>query len=214
MFRSAQAALAVILICFGIMQIPGQPQYAPLPSSVATQPETILPVPDSDEIWAAIEKLEGRVDALESARKVAASVPAVSCPNGQCPNGQCPVVTTTVQRIVPSVSVTRSSYSPRWHNNDGKSLRDHMIQDHGYDPSLSTAQMAAQHDAYHDRYGPAPPRATASYAAQYQPAMRSRSVQYSAGVSNCPGGVCPTSRSVQVQSSGGVFGFGVVGRRR
>lgn len=65
MFRSAQAALAVILICFGIMQIPGQPQYAPLPSSMATQPEAILPVPDSDELWSAIRELEGRVTELE-----------------------------------------------------------------------------------------------------------------------------------------------------
>ncbi len=213
MFRSAQAALVVILVCFGIMQIPGQPQYAPLPSSVATQPEAILPVPDSDEIWSAIAELEasqkkltGRVAQLEAAKKVAAVVPAVNYP----------AVSSPAAKSGGSTGGYTQSYSPRWQSNDGRTLRQHAIEIHGFDPSLSDAQLAQMHDAYHDEHGGMPPRIAPRYVPQYQPATisRSRSVQYSAGTSSCPGGVCPTSRSVQVHSSGGVFGFGIVGRRR
>lgn len=65
MIRSALSALVVILICFGIMQIPSQSDSLPLPSASATPPVTILPVPDSDEIWLAIRSLEDRVEILE-----------------------------------------------------------------------------------------------------------------------------------------------------
>ena len=69
MIRSALAALAVIIVCVGIMQIPGQPDTLPLPSANATPPTptplTICPMPDSDELWTAIHILEDRVAELE-----------------------------------------------------------------------------------------------------------------------------------------------------
>lgn len=162
----------------------------------------VLPVPDSSQIWTAIESLEQRVDRLEkqSVAKVAAVTVAAPVRVAQtvsnCPNGVCPIPARTVTRSV-------SSYSPRWQNHDGQSLRDHAIREHGFSSNLSDAQLFQMHDAYHDQYGGA------------SPAMRSRSVTVqSPYVSSCPGGQCPTSRSVSVQSSGGVFGFGVFGRRR
>lgn len=217
MVRSALSALAVVLVCFGIMQIPGHPDSLPLPSASGISPiENILPVPDSDEIWSAIEKLEARVESLESAKKVAASAPSVSCPSGQCPNGMCPATSTTVVRSAPVVrSQVTSSYTGRWHNNSGMSDRDHAIMEHGFDPNLSDAELARMHDSYHDQYGPASPRSTGQYTQRYSPAAFSRSVTVqSPYASNCPGGQCPTSRSMSVQSSGGVFGFGIFGRRR
>ena len=144
---------------------------------------SVLPVPDSSQIWTAIESLEQRVDRLEK---------------------QTTAATPVIISAAPAVSY---SYTARWHNNSGMSDRDHAINEHGFDPNLSDAELARQHDAYNDRYGPASPR--------FAPAMRSRTVTVqSPYVSSCPGGVCPTSRSVSVQSSGGVFGFGVFGRRR
>lgn len=167
-------------------------------ATIAAPPEVVkaaavLPVPDSSQIWTAIESLEQRVDRLEK-QSVAAPVRAVQL--GQnCPGGVCPLPSRTVTRSV-------SSYSPRWQNHDGQSLRDHAINEHGFASNLSDAQLFQMHDAYHDQYGGAPP------------AMRSRSVTVqSPYVSNCPGGQCPTSRSMSVQSSGGVFGFGLFGRR-
>lgn len=184
------------------------------------KPTSPQAMPDSDELWTAVRELEdtqkkltARVAQLEAAKKVAAAMPAVNYPSAS---------SVTVASGGSTGGYTQSysqSYSPRWHNNDGKSLRDHMIQDHGFDPSLSTEQMAMQHDAYHDQYGPSPPTRSVTRTRQltypqYQPAMRSRSVQVQSSGSSCPGGVCPTSRSVQVQSSGGLLGFGILGRRR
>lgn len=96
------------------------------------------------------------------------------------------------------------NYTPRWRNYDGRSLRDHGVEVHGFDPSWSTAQIAAAHDAWHDANGGEPPTAS-----------RSRSVAVSSS-STCPGGVCPTttSRTRAVASRGGLFGFGLLGRRR
>ncbi len=67
MIRSALAALAVIIVCVGIMQIPGQSDTLPLPTVSATPPSpiTICPMPDSDELWTAIHILEDRVAELE-----------------------------------------------------------------------------------------------------------------------------------------------------
>jgi len=179
MIRSALSALAVILVCFGIMQIPSQSDSLPLPSASATPPVTILPVPDSDEIWLAIRSLEDRVEILEQ-----------------------PKAEPTVSVVEPG-----KAYNARWSSNDGRTLRQHAIEIHGFDPSMSDEQIARQHDAYHDVHGGMPPRIA--------PAYRSRTTTVqSPYVSSCPGGVCPTSRTSTVQSSGGVFGFGVFGRRR
>lgn len=97
----------------------------------------------------------------------------------------------------------QASYTPRWRNYDGRSLRDHAIEVHGFDSSWSDADLAAAHDAWHDTNGGDPPTA-----------LRSKSVVMSRSTSNCPGGVCPTtSRARVVQSRGGLLGFGILGRR-
>ncbi len=138
---------------------------------------------------------------LESLRKTAA---AASCP---CRTATKLPVTSNASSANP---VTQASYTARWHSNDGRSLRDHATQVHGFDPNLSDAQLAAQHDAYHDQFGGAAPRSPV----QYAPAMRSRTVTVqSPFASSCPGGVCPTSRTRTVQSSGGPMGLGILGRR-
>lgn len=116
------------------------------------------------------------------------------------------LMVTKAKPAAPQVSST--PYQPRWHNYDGRTARQHAIESHGFDPSLSDAQLARLHDAYHDQYGEHPPTAA--------PVYRSRStVVQSPMTSNCPGGVCPTtSRTTTVQSGGGLMGFGILGRRR
>lgn len=95
-----------------------------------------------------------------------------------------------------------ANYQPRWRNNDGRSLKQHTLEVHGFDPSLSDAELYAMHDAWHDANGGDPP-------------TRSRSVYKSVSSGDCPGGVCPVpSRTVVRQSRGGLLGFGVLGRRR
>lgn len=180
-----------------------------------------MPIPDDLEpdvraIEAKQAELEKRIAELEQA-KTAAAKSAASCP---CPDGACPCPVTTkpaaVQGRTTSRTVTSSgpvnyapSYTARWQSNDGRSLQDHATQVHGFNPNLSDAQLAAQHDAYHDQYGGASPST----------AMRSRSVtvQSPFTTSNCPGGQCPTagrSRAATVQRSGGLLGFGILGRKQ
>lgn len=65
MIRSALSAFAVVAVCFAIMQVPSGHDSLPLPSAAATPPATIMPVPDSDELWRAIKQLEDRVELLE-----------------------------------------------------------------------------------------------------------------------------------------------------
>jgi len=106
-----------------------------------------------------------------------------------------------VVRSAPAVVVQSASYNARWHNYDGRTARQHAVETHGFDPSLSDAQLAAQHDAYHDQYGGDPPTAN-----------RSRSVQMSYSKKQCPYGGCPPQRSTWVQSKGGLLGFGFFGK--
>jgi hypothetical protein len=193
MIRSALSAFAVVAVCFAIMQVPGQHESLPMPSASATPPATILPIPDSDELWLAVHSLEDRVEALEI--------------RPECP---CPAVSVVEPvKAEPVVAQSQSfTYVPRWSSNDGRTLRQHAIEVHGIDPGLSDAEMARQHDAYHDRFGGMPPRILPT-------ASRARTVTVqSPYVSSCPGGVCPVNRMTTVQSSGGVFGFGILGRRR
>ena len=190
MIRSVLSAFAVVALCFAIMQVPGQTDSLPLPSASATPPATILPVPDSDELWLAVHSLEDRVEVLES--------------RPECP---CPAVS-VVEPVKAGPVVHSQSYTARWSSNDGRTLRQHAIDVHGMDPSLSDAEMARQHDAYHDRFGGMPPRIL-------PPASRVRTTTVqSPYVSSCPGGVCPVNRTTTVQSSGGAFGFGIFGGRR
>ena len=160
----------------------------------ASEPE-ILPVPDVSQIWTAIESLEQRVERLEK---------QTTAPT--------PVVVAKAPVVVKATPVVTSSYTARWHSNDGRSPRQHAIEVHGFDPNLSDAQLATQHDAYHDTFGGASLTARVTWSAP--PAMRTRTTTVqSPFVSSCPGGVCPVNRSTTVQSSGGVFGFGILGRR-
>ena len=106
-----------------------------------------------------------------------------------------------VVQSAPAVAVRSASYNARWHNYDGRTARQHAVETHGFDPSLSDAQLAAQHDAYHDQYGGDPPTAN-----------RSRSVQMSYSKKQCPYGGCPPQRSTWVQSKGGLLGFGFFGK--
>lgn len=124
-----------------------------------------------------------------------------------------------VQAAAPPKVITRTvtpaavSYSPRWSNNDGLPLDVHAIQVHGFSPSLSSTELARQHDAWHDANGGDPPTSRS----RSRTVTYSSPVTYSGTMSNCPGGVCPApsvTRTRNVQSSGGLFGFGVLGRRR
>lgn len=217
MIRSAMSAFGVIALCFAIMQVPSS--KAPIASvSAHSEPAAVLPVPDSDELWHAISALEERVAELESR-------PACPCPVEQ-PKAQ----------PVAKAAVTKAPYKARWVNHDGLSFRDHGIMVHGLSPSLSDEEMASQRDAYHDQYGGGHSHVGSPAVAVQRTVSNcpggvcpvntvnvSRTASSQAGytgvtvqrsVSNCPGGVCPTSRTTTVQRSGGLFGFGLLGRRR
>lgn len=167
-----------------------------LPQSSLLRPVSTLLAPVST---AAFNDLEERVLANESniadlQSQVAklASQPGCPCPpqaatqqsaapmqstvtSSDCPSGACPP------------TIASSSYSARWKNNDGLSLREHAVQKHGIDPSLPTSEIYRQHDAYHDVYGGAQPGTTSRTVVRSGPFV-TRSVQTT---SNCPEGVCP-----------------------
>lgn len=202
MIRSAMLAALIVCISHALMSVDGSAEYAPVPSVAAVELLPLpseappAPTPDSDELWSAIRTLENkqaelqnRVAVLESARKTQITTPPVQ-------------ITRPAPVIKPQAPVVSGNYSPRWHNYDGRTARQHAIEVHGFDPGLSDAQLARQHDAYHDRYGGDPPTAA-----------RSRPAVVAPQVSNCPGGVCPMPRTTATQSRGGVFGFGVFRRR-
>ncbi|MCC7334425.1 MAG: hypothetical protein IT422_04995 [Pirellulaceae bacterium] len=207
----------------------------------ALPPQSAAPtaMPDSDELWTAVRALEAKQAELDAKVKeletLKASLKAatVTTTSAAYPSagGALQAVTSGGSSGGVSVTTTSQSYSPRWTNNDGKSLRDHMIQDHGFDPSLSTPQMAMQHDAYHDQYGPASPvgtqyRNVAAQLSAPSSGMTGRTVTRTRSnvTSSCPGGNCPVngnsfgssgmSRSVNVQSRGGLLGRGVFRFRR
>lgn len=203
MIRSAMSAFGVIALCFAIMQVPSS--KAPIASvSAHSEPAAVLPVPDSDELWNAISALEDRVAELES---------RPACP--------CPVEKPKTQPVA-KAAVTKAPYKARWVNHDGLSFRDHGIIVHGLSPSLSDEEMASQRDAYHDQYGGGHSHVGSSVVSNCPGGVcpvnsssgLARNVTVQRSVSNCPGGVCPTSRTTTVQRSGGVFGFGLLGRRR
>lgn len=197
-------------------------------------------MPDSDELWTAVKALEAKQAELEAkvaqleALKTSSAVKATSggsTGGGSTGGGSAGGYTQIVQGT--QSTQTTGSYSPRWTNSDGRSLRDHMIDEHGFDPSLTTAQMVAMHDAYHDQYGPASPNLgarTSNVAVQLASptsGMTGRTVTRTrSNVTNdCPGGSCPVtsggfsgssgmSRSVNVQSRGGLLGRGIIRFRR
>jgi hypothetical protein len=177
-------------------------------------PKSMVAMPDSDEVWKAIRDLEesrdelaAKVSQLDAARNATkSSYPAASASGGGGSSGT----------YAAKPAATTGTYRARWTNHDGLSERDHGIIMHGLDPNMSDEEMAMARDAYHDTYGPGHNVATSVNVNWSRPqATRSRttSVQ-SPYTSSCPGGVCPTSRSTTVQSSGGLLGFGILGRRR
>ena len=174
-----------------------------------------LPIQDTDETWAAVRDLEAnvaelekRIEALEAAKKqlaaapVVAAYPSVSTSSGYGSSGSVSYGSTG---STAATTVTNSTYQPRWQNYDGLTKAQHAQQMHGINTAgMTAAQIAMALDADHDTYGP-----------NHTNTMRSRStVVSSAPASNCPGGVCPTSRTTVTQSRGGVLGFGLLGRRR
>lgn len=87
-----------------------------------------------------------------------------------------------------------ANYQPRWQNYDGKPRMQHAVEEHGMDISgQSQAQVLAEMDAYHDKYGPG------------HPVRSSAPVRSNVANSNCLGGVCLTGPSVQTRSSGGWY---------
>jgi hypothetical protein len=211
MIRSTMSAFGVIALCFAIMQIPSS--KAPIASvSAHSEPAAVLPVPDSDELWHAISALEGRVARLEA--------------RPECP---CPIERPKAQPVS-KATVTKAPYKARWVNHDGLSFRDHGIIVHGLSPSLSDEEMASQRDAYHDQYGGGHshvgspvvsscpggvcPVNTVNVSRTASSPSGYTGVTVQRSVSSCPGGVCPASRTTTAQRSGGLFGFGLLGRRR
>lgn len=174
-----------------------------------------------------LTNIETRLAALEAPTVIPTARPAA--PKKQitkavvspevCPNCPAPVVqhahphphpAPVVVRSQPAVVQSQSNYQPRWQNYDGLSFRQHAEQMHGINTSgMSDSQVGLLRDRDHDMYGGGHPAA-----------MRNRSAQsYSnyavPAQSGCPGGVCPTGASqYQSSRSGGLLGFGILGRRR
>ena len=151
----------------------------------------VLPLVDKCECdcdcEAKLKDLESRISVLELTRATKAA-PVVSSP--------APVIS----RQAPVIS---STYQPRWQNYDGKSRMQHAIEDHGMDiRGKSQAQILAEMDAYHDKYGPGHP-VRSSISVRSSAPVRSTMLN-----SNCPGGICPTGPSVQTRSSGGGWYLG------
>lgn len=153
------------------------------------------------EVQDGISDLEIRVSKLED------QVCDCNCgPDCGC-GGPKPEPPKVEKKPTASPAVTsQAKVSPKWMNTDGRTLRNHMVEVHGFSTSMSDGAMIQAHDAWHDQNGGEPPSPARS---------RSRTVTYSS--SSCPGGVCPApgvTRSYNVQSNGGIFGFGILGRRR
>lgn len=173
-------------------------------------------VPDTEELEQRIAKLESRIETLEKQRVTAAypasSSPTVSYGSSGGTSSSAPVVsygstgTPVISTSSTPVVATVNTYTPRWTNYDGLSKRQHAEVYHGVSTAgMTAAQIAMTLDHDHDTFGGGHP-----------PAMRTRSTTVSS-LQNCPGGVCPvpsTTRTTTVQSRGGLFGFGVLGRRR
>lgn len=171
-----------------------------LDSKIAAEVSTQFAALASSVVETDLSGVEARLDDLESA--------VADCP---CP--QPPQAAASQQVVIPKASPATVSYSPRWSNNDGLPLDVHAIQVHGFSPTLSSAELARQHDAWHDANGGDPPASRS----RSRTVTYSSPVTYSGTMSNCPGGICPepsVTRSRNVQSSGGLFGFGILGRRR
>lgn len=106
-------------------------------------------------------------------------------------------------------SVSRGSYSPRWFNNDGRTARNHAVQVHGFDPSLSDDQLAILHDQWHDQYGSAHSVSSSYVSSGYAPVVSSvitsspRRSYSTTSVSTCPPGGCPVGVSSTVVTKRG-----------
>lgn len=139
-------------------------------------------------------------DTLDNFAKVDAKLDALAEKIGDGSKVSGTVATSTPSQPTPVATSTKATATttvqPRWINHDGLSLRDHIIQVHGLDPSLSDAELIAAHDAWHDQYGGAPPTQVMG--------SGSRTIRYSTTRSSCPGGRCPTSGTTYRR---GLLGF-------
>lgn len=162
---------------------------------------------DCDALRAEIDQIKSDLDAIR--REIAAPVaevttsyPAVASYGYGSAGSYGSAGAGALSRASASYPPSRSA--PRWRNNDGRTLAAHATQVHGF-PAMPAAQLYEAHDSWHDIHGgPAPVMPTA---------------QGGVPAANCPGGVCPlpntgtgTVRGA-VRRSGGLLGFGVVGRR-
>lgn len=134
---------------------------------------------------------------------------AATCPCGQCPV-QPRVAAATVTHSHPHVQTAEAPYTARWQNYDGLTFRQHAEQMHGINTAgMSDSEVGRLRDQDHDMYGGGHPAA-----------MRARTVNKYVEVSSsgepCPNGWCPPRNSQlgTVNTRGGLFGFGILGRRR
>ncbi len=127
----------------------------------------------ADPLSARMDEFEARLDALE--RQVRAPKPKVDyAPKATVSSGS-----TGSSPVV--------NYVPRWTNYDGLTRREHAATYHGLDTAtMSDTEIAMQLDADHDRHGGGHPAAMRSTTTTTRTRTRS--------TTNCPGGVCPTSR--------------------
>lgn len=197
MQRTIGISAAVVILFFGLMSNDD--------ATVAAKPEPKVEAPQLDlsllgDLEDSISSLETRVTKLEG------QVCDCSCgPDCNCGKPEAVAPKPKVVQAKPKAVVTKTAVSvnPKWLNTDGRSLQDHMVEVHGFSQSMDTNQMIIAHDAWHDQNGGGAPAVS-----------KSRTVTYG---SSCPSGVCPApsvSRSRTVQRSGGLLGFGILGRRR
>lgn len=119
-----------------------------------------------------------------------------------------PVVKSEPKPAAKPAPMVVDNYSPRWHNNDGLTLHDHITKGHGINGATED-DLERAHDAWHDKYGPNHPsvvrgNSVANYAmpsVSGKTVTRSRSVQ----TQNCPNGQCPTGRTTQPRLFRGWF---------
>ncbi len=130
------------------------------------------------------------------------------------------------------ISYGTSRYMPRWDNNDGLSGRDHAEKMHGINTAgLTDDQIAMMRDRDHDLFGPGHPdemrkrnqastgsqfisqrtRSSSTISDNYVPMQKYSTTSYqTSSFSTCPPGGCPGTQA----RSGGLLGFGLLGRKR
>lgn len=179
-----------------------------------TQIEQVVSVTELQDLTKAIgsleQNVEDRLSVVESrfTSLETSQVADAACPDAELLESRVAALESDVaslksslakyQTPVSATTVVGSPYSAKWKNNDGKTLRDHAVDVHGFDPNQSDSDIARLHDAWHDANGGHPPKRQVT-----------RSFNVSSG--NCPGGVCPTGYSrttTRTVNSGSGYTFG------